>query len=209
MKLPENGDEPLVLADGTKIHPATGEVIKERRSAFVEVPAPSAAQAMVVRARKSVADLPAPPAQLTGVALVAFYTLFGLSDEDISLAVDGRLTVQQIENVRKLDAYIEFMDHARTNIVESAGDEVRGIFKQHAANAARNIVEMAANGDDVLSFKASQDILDRAGHRPADVVEHRMRMEDALNIVVIHKTDAQDLPVIDLEPEKVTLDESL
>lgn len=202
MGLPQEADEPLVLADGTQIDPKNGQVVKKRRAAFVEVPAPSVAQALVVKARKSVSDLPAPPAQLTGVALVAFYTLFGLSDQDIALAVDSQLTTQQIANIRKLDVYTEFMDAARTNIVETSTNQVREVFQQHAASAAHTIVELAAGEDDVLAFKASQDILDRAGHRPADIIEHRHKLEDALHIVITERDGAQQLPIVDLTPER-------
>lgn len=210
MKLPEDAAEPLVLADGTKIDPKSGEVIKQPRAAFIEVPSPSKAQAIVMKARKRVGDLPAAPAQLTGVALVAFYTLFGLPDEDIAIAVDGKLSTQQIARIRTLDAYHEFMEHARTNIIDSSQDLVRDVFQQNAVAAAKNIVNFAAEGDDVLAFKASQDILDRAGHRPADIVEHRHRMDEgALNIVVIHKSDNQELPIVDVTPEKVLIDENI
>lgn len=209
MKLPE-GDEPLELADGTKINPSTGEVIKDkRRNHFIEVPSPSVAQAIVVRSRRSVGELPAPPAQLTAVALVAFYTLFGLSDQDISIAVDGKLSADQVANIRALDAYVEFMETAKTNIVESSKDQVRDVFQHHAIGAANQIIELAQSDNDVLAFKASQDILDRAGHRPADVVEHRHKMEDTLNIVITRRDETQQLPIIDITPEKVVIDENV
>jgi hypothetical protein len=199
------GDEPLILADGTKINPSTGEVIKDKKqSRFVEVPSPSAAQALVVRSRKSIADLPVPPKQLTGVALVAFYTLFGLSDSDISVALDGVLTVEQIKNIRKLEPYTAFMENAKTNIIETSTDQVRELFQKQAINAASKIIELADGENDVLSFKASQDILDRAGHRPADVVEHRHRMEDSLNIVITRRDATESIPTVDITPDRVT-----
>lgn len=198
-------DDVLELADGTKINPVDGSVIKQKAERkWIEVPAPGVAQELVARARKTVADLPAPPAQLTGVALVAFYTLFGLSDTDISLAVDSRLSVVQVRNIRELDAYRDFMESAKANIIETTADRVRDLFQNHAVNAAEKVVELAETGDDVLAFKASQDILDRAGHRPADIVEHRHKMEDALHIVVT-KRDESAPPVLDLPFEEIAL----
>lgn len=192
--------EPLVLADGRKIDPATGKVIKEQRSsAFVEVPAPSVAQDIVVRARKSVADLPAAPEQMTGVGLVAFYTLFGLDDVSISIAIGNRLTVDQIKNVRKLEVYKQFMDEARTSLLAAEQDSVREVLTKHSMKAAERIVTLSDSDNDVLSFKASQDILDRTGHRPADIVEHRHSMENALNIVFIKRDANEQLPFIDAE----------
>jgi hypothetical protein len=205
MSVAQSVDEPLVLADGTKIDPSTGKVIKEKAE-WVEVPHPSAAQELVVRARRSVSDLPAPPQQLTGVALVAFYTLFGLSDQDIAIALDARLSVDQVRNIRQLDAYRDFMESAKTSIIDNTADKVRDVFQTHAIGAAHKVIQHAQSDDGVLSFKASQDILDRAGHRPADVVEHRHRMEDALHIVVTKRDGSETLPVVDALFEEVLHD---
>lgn len=195
-------DEPLVLADGTKIDPSTGKVIRDKNK-FVSVPSPSEAQALVVRARKTVADLPMPPQQLSGVGLVAFYTLFGLGDVDIALALDSKITVEQVKEIKKSDAYMEFMNAAKENILHTETETVRDVFTKHARTAAERIVELAQEDNDVLAFKASQDILDRAGHRPADVVEHRHRMEDSLNIVITKRDETKQLPIIDGSFEEI------
>lgn len=196
MQLPD-ADEPLVLADGTKIDPETGKVIRDRINSFMSVPSPSEAQALVVRARKTVGDLPLPPSQLSGVGLVAFYTLFGLGDVDIALALDSRISVEQIKEIKKSEAYTEFMTTAKENILNTETETVRDVFQQHAKSAAQRIVELANEDNDVLAFKASQDILDRAGHRPADVIEHRHRMEDSLNIVITKRDETKQLPTLE------------
>jgi hypothetical protein len=205
MQLPD-ANEPLVLADGTKIDPATGKVIRDQVAKFISVPSPSDAQKLVVKARKTVADLPAPPKQLSGVALVAFYTLFGLGDSDIALALDSRLSIEQIKQIKKSEAYIDFMAAAKDNIVNTETDTVREVFQTHAKNAAHKIVELADSENDVLAFKASQDILDRAGHRPADIIEHRHTMEDALQIIITKRDDTQQMPTIDADAIEVDND---
>ena len=202
MDLPMD-NEPLVLADGTQIDCATGRVKRDEASKFVSVPSPSKAQEIIARTRRTVADLPLPPQQLSGVALVAFYTLFGLNAQDISLAIDGKLTVEQIENIRSLDAYKDFMESAKANILHTEQNAVRELFEQNAIGAASKIIGLANSENDVLAFKASQDVLDRAGHRPADIVEHRHKMEDALHIVVTKKDETQQLPMIDITPESI------
>lgn len=207
--LAEDANEPLVLADGTKIDPSTGAVINDkRRNNFIEVPAPSVAQDIVAKSRRSVVDLPAAPKELTGVALVAFYTLFGLSDADIAIALEGKLTIEQISRMRSLDVYREFMEQAKVNIIDTSTDVVRDIFQRNAVGAANTVVELAQSDNDVLAFKASQDILDRAGHRPADIIEHKHKMDsNALNIVITHRDENQTLPVLDVTPSEVSYDE--
>jgi hypothetical protein len=201
MQLPQ-ADEPLTLADGTVIGP-DGRALKNHTPKFTVVPSPSEAQRLVARTRKTVADLPLPPSQLSGVALVAFYTLFGLTDQQISLALDAKLTVEQIERIRTIDAYTEFMAQAKENILHTETETVRDVFTQHAKDAATKVVELAASENDVLAFKASQDILDRAGHRPADIVEHRHSMMDSLNIVITKRDETQEVPMIDVTPENI------
>jgi hypothetical protein len=201
----QDQDAFLVLKDGTKIA-QDGKVIKDPAQDWREIPAPSKAQDIVVRAQKRVEELPLPPAQMSGVGLVAFYTLFGLSDQDISIAIDNKLTESQIANIRKLSVYKEFMEAAKSNLLESAQEQVRELLSQHAINAANKVITHAQSDNDVLSFKASQDILDRAGHRPADVIEHRHKLEDSLKIEIIHKDDTSNIPVIDVEAEHIDAD---
>lgn len=202
--LAESDLEPLILADGTRIDPTTGKAVKDRKSQrFIEVPNGSDAQALIIRTRKSVAELPLPPAQLGGVALVAFYTLFGLPDAEISVACDAQLTIEQIKKIRTLDAYKEFMSNAKTNILETASDQVRDVFQKHAVNAANRIVEFAESDNDVLAFTASKDLLDRAGHRPVDTIEHKHTMENALQIVVTRKDATVDVPMINITPDRM------
>jgi len=198
-------DAPLILADGTKINPVDGKVIRESlpTQKYIEVPKASVAQSLIVKTRRTVAELPSPPAQLTGVALIAFYTLFGLPDSEIAIACVGKISVEQIKQIRELDAYKDFMESASANINATAQSTVRDIFQQHAAQAATNIVE-AANEGGVLGFKASQDILDRAGHRPVDIVEHKHSMEGGLNIVITKRDESKQAPVIEVDYENIS-----
>lgn len=193
-----DNDEPLVLADGTKIDPTTGRVIRDPSPAYVAVPSPSEAQQLVTRVRRTVADLPLPPNQMSAVGMVAFYALFGLSEHDTSLALNGKLSVEQIQEIKTLDAYSEFMDNAKTNILETETNVVRDMFQRHAVNAAQKVITLAETAEsEVLSFKAAQDVLDRAGHRPADIVEHRHTMEDALHVVITKRDETKEIPTID------------
>lgn len=202
MDLPMD-NEPLMLADGTQIDCTSGKVIKDNPAKFVSVPCPSEAQRIIARTKMTIAELPLPPRQLSAVAMVAFYTLYGLSDRDISIALDGNLTEDQIEHIRKLDAYIEFFATAKMNLLNTETQLVREVFETHAPVAAQKIVELAQSESDVLAFKASQDVLDRAGHRPADIIEHRHKIEDNLNIVITKRDETVPVPVIDINCEVV------
>lgn len=203
MELPV-GDEPLVLADGTKINPATGKVIREQTEKYIPVPSNSEAQRIVVRTRRTIGELPVPPKQLSAVALVAFYTLYGLNDTDICIALDNKLTLDQVKNIREQEVYTEFMKSAKENILNTDTTTVREMFEKKAFTAAKKLTDLVDSDVEVLAFKAAQDVLDRAGHRPADIVEHRHKMDDALNIIITRRDEnGPQIPMIDVTPERI------
>jgi hypothetical protein len=199
MSLVDPDDDILTLADGTRVVKATGVIVheKKQKQKFVEVPSGREAQEIVARTRRSIAELPLPVNQMNILSVVLTYTLFGLSDVDIGVATN--LTLEQIKNIKKLPEYKTLNDSIMSTILDHEANDVRSFFKQKAMAAAQNIVA-AAEDDGVLGFKASQDILDRAGFRPADVVEHKHSMENALRIEYIRKTDASEIPALNITP---------
>lgn len=200
-----DASEPLILADGTKIDPASGKVLKEKKysTQLVEIPSASEAQEIVARSRKSIADLPVAPQQMNGLSLVVFYTMWGLSIQDMAIQIG--CTVEQIKTIKKLPEYVKLHDDIFKSIMETEATDVRGFFQQKAKGAAQKIVDLLDEDDGALGFAAAKDVLDRAGHRPADVVEHRHRLDNALVITYVKKDDGlqQVLPVIDAEFEPV------
>ena len=195
MNLPDP-NEPLILADGTKINPKNGNVIKDSiaRGGFTEIPSASEAQAIVAKTRRNVAELPTVGPGMNAISLVLLYSIWGLSEQDI--AIQTGLSNDQVKNIRKLDEYKTLSNDVLKNILEHEANDIRTFFAQNATHAAKKIVDIAIQEDGALGFKASQDILDRAGFRPADVHEHRIKM-DALQIEVINKTEDKHIPAIE------------
>jgi len=197
MQLAQPG-EPLELADGTKIDPATGRVIKPVTE-YVEVPTDRDAVALVTRVRsKTITDLPAPPKQMNAISLIVLYTLYGLDDTQI--AVVAGITKDQVTQIKMLDAFDKMLGEVTNNIMDAETSDVGALFKQNARAAAIRVATLVDSEDDDISLRASKDVLDRAGHRPADVVEHRLKLEaDDLRIVVIKKDETQVMPAVDVD----------
>jgi hypothetical protein len=194
--LADDPNAPLVLADGTKINPATGGVIKDRKySDFVEIPAAKDAIAAVSKARRSVAELPVPGQQMNALSLILFYTMFGLSEGDIALQL-GSVSVPQIKKIKQLPEYTQLSQDILKSVLEHEAQDVRTHITKHAMGAAQKVIDTMEE-DGALGFAAAKDILDRAGHRPADVVEHKHKMEGGLRIEYIEKSDKEAFPVID------------
>ena len=193
-----NGSEPLVLADGTKIDPVNGSVINDE--ILVEVPNTETIKQEIVAARKRINDLPVPPKQMNTLSVIISYSLFGLSDHDIAYLLS--IETKELENIKSSDVYIELQKTLVQNILASDASDVREMFVQHSKDAASvmfNAMIDQANGVNTR-MAAAKDVLDRAGHRPVDVVEHKHSLEGGLTIEYIDNKN--EIPVIDVTPKE-------
>jgi len=195
-QLPNPG-EPLTLADGTRIAPDTGEVVID--SPTVEVPSGSQAQAQIAAIKHKLADLPAPPKQMNTVSVVLFYNIMGVDDYEIAYATG--LTEQQIGQIRMSDIYEEFRQKLLDQIHNNDSGDIRNLFNFHARRAAEKVGTLVDSSNSAIALAASKDVLDRAGHRPTDVVEHKHSMENALRIEIVTKKDeiVPELPESNME----------
>lgn len=197
--------EPLILADGTKIDVTTGKAIKEKKkSNFIAIPAASEAQEIVAKTRRSTAELPLPSSQMNIVSLILFYSLWGLSEQDIAITVGGNITVQQISNIKKLPEYKQLITDIQKTILEHEAGDIRNFFIQRSTEAAHKVVSLM-DEEGALGFAAAKEVLDRGGFRPADVVEHRHKMEDSLKIEIIQKKDTKELPGYEIEGDIINI----
>ena len=194
------GTEPLVLADGTKINPLDGKILKD--DILVEVPNTREIQRDIVAARKRIADLPLPPEQMNTLSLVMAYSVFGLSDKDISSVLS--LSEDQVHNIKMNNVYNELQQNLVQSIIHSDATEVRDLFVLNSKTSAHLFIDTVKDPEMGIGTRlsAANNILDRAGHRPADIVEHRHKVEGGLRIEYVKKEE-QDIPTIDITPEGV------
>jgi hypothetical protein len=194
--LPSEND-PLVLADGTKIDPATGAALRNQ----IEIPTNREAVERVVSVSRELIDLPAPPAHMNVMSLVAMYEFMGLRTEDIGIATG--LVLTQIEQIKAHESYAKVVEMITESVLAADTDDVRQMIAKHTMTAAQRIGTLMDSESDAISLAASKDILDRSGHRPADVVEHRHMMEGALTIVHVKRDESDSLPTLELEGVEV------
>ena len=194
----------LVLADGRIVMP-NGVIVdpnappeQDDDDALIEVPSNTEAQQLVVATRRKLADLPAVPRTMNAISAVLSYTLFGLDDDEIALATG--MTLEQIEKIREQEAYGKMKSSVVESILQSDSDNVRELIAQQSRKSVNKIVA-ALDGKKVsgLQMAAAKDLLDRAGHRPVDVIEHRHKMAGNLVIEVIRRNPADVVPTIDME----------
>ena len=192
------GTEPLVLADGTKINPINGKLVSDEP--YVKVPNTEELKREITTARMRLSDLPAPPKQMNTISVILSYSLQGISDYDISMILS--ISEDAVLNIKKTDVYREVQANIIKSITESDLSDVRSLFVQKSRTAAQVMFDVLDDADVGVLTKmtAAKDVLDRAGQRPVDIIEHRHKMEGGLTIEYVDKKD--DIPTIDITPYK-------
>lgn len=193
------GNEPLKLADGRLVYPS-GKITEPDAPKMVEIPTNQEAVKLVVAARKKVADLPDVPRSMNIISVVLTYSLFGLSDEEIALAINA--SEQKIGQIKMMPAYDTMHQAIVKQILEADRSDIQSLIQQSARKSMQVMQNALENSrSETNKIIVAKDILDRSGFRPADVVEHRHSMQGGFSITVVKKDDtaAGRLPQIDLE----------
>lgn len=196
MSLVDDPDAPLRLADGSLVYNG-GRVVRpsDNPGGMVEIPTHREAQRIVTATRRKMADLPEVPRTMNAVGVVLSYTLFGLDDEEIAIATG--FTVDQVGRIKMGDPYTQMHETIVRTVLDSETDVVRDVLAKNATRAASVMVDALDAGSRGDRMAAARDILDRSGHRPADVVEHRHRVDGGLVIEYVRR-GVTDAPIIDM-----------
>lgn len=189
----------LQLADGTVIDTTTGRPVRQNGAlpGYEEVPSNTEAKRIVQSTRRRVADLPDVPEKMNVIAVVASYYMFGLDEFETAYAIG--CTQQQVANIKMTEAFGKLIETMTQSVLESQQDDIRTLIMQNSRKAVDNVIDLMSDEDSKVALAAAKDILDRGGHRPADVVEHRHRVEGGLVIEYVRKNDKDDTPAIDLD----------
>ena len=197
MSLPSDPNEPLRLVDGSLVYPG-GRVVLPGSPApdFVAIPTHREAQRIITATRRKLGDLPEVPKTMNAVGAILSYTLFGLDDEEIAIATG--LSALQVGKIKMSDPYTQMHETVVRTVLDSETDVVRDLLSKNATRAASVMVDALDAGSRGDRMAAARDILDRSGHRPADVVEHRHRVDGGLVIEYV-KRGMTDVPTIEME----------
>lgn len=153
--------------------------------------------------RRKLTDLPE-VSNMNVLSQIMCYDLFGLSIQDI--ATITKLTEQNVRTVLMSYDYGEFKKKMLASITETDKDNVRDFIAANSRKAAEKVLEIMECGNPKYALPAAQDVLDRAGHRPVDVVEHRSKMDNELRILFVSKNenDKKELEAINVQDAEFT-----
>lgn len=162
---------------------------------FIEVDSHSDILRREISAQKRIMDLPLQGREMNTLSVVCSYELFGLSKEDISQLLG--LSVDQISQIQMTEGYKSLMNQIAKNIYDRDQSNLRAGFLKHSKKALQRVVQLVEEADeDKVSLAAAQDLLDRAGFRPVDTIEHKHTMEGELKIVHVTKNENPVIPAV-------------
>jgi hypothetical protein len=153
------------------------------------------------RVRHRIDELPMQDGKMNTLSVVLSYYLFGLSVRDISIMT--KIPEENISNIIMLPAFDEMMKKVTTAILENDQNNVRDYIQKQTVKAANKVMEIMETAAPKYALAAAQDILDRGGHRPIDIVEHVNKMDGELRIVHITKDEKVLNAIKDVDYEEI------
>lgn len=145
--------------------------------------------------KRTLADIDVDFARMNVVMLVVSYTLWGLDSYAISRVLN--VPTGQVDALKMSDHYTRVQKEMIEAMRYAEAATVHGYLNSKSHAAARVIAASLINPSGDLRLSAAKDILDRAGFRPVDRVEHTHRFEDELRIRYVQ--DDTVVPTIDLD----------
>lgn len=153
------------------------------------------------RIRHRIDELPLQGNKMNTISVVLSYYLFGLSVNDIATML--KMTSDQVGRIMMLPAFSEMQNAVSKSIIENDTEDVRQYIQKQTKRAAEKVMEIMETSAPKYALAAAQDILDRGGHRPIDIVEHINKMDGELRIVHITKDEKANNSIQDVEFEEV------
>lgn len=118
-------------------------------------------------ARRALKDLPAPSDTINGVACVFMYTLLGIGDREISIAL--KITLEQVRQVREHSAYAECFELVIGEFINANSDNLQSRLAAYSHGALSQVASIAFLGEkESNKLRASVDLLDRGGFSKKD-----------------------------------------
>lgn len=190
-KLARPGD-PYVTADGRVfheegvIHPYKDKNGKVDTSAIDFKPSK----------RRAVKELPAPVKIFNGVACVFVYTMMGVSEFDIAIALG--ITIENVKDIKKHAAYRETFDCVVGEFINVNSNLLQARIAAYGHEALTGLAHIAINGKaEANQLRANIDLLDRGGHSKKMDAGKSMGMGE-LRIVILDKQSKVEVELGDV-----------
>lgn len=148
--------DPLVLADGMEIGPETDGQEDDQPTAQLN------SRTFKPTKKRTLKELPTKPMMINAIACAFMYTVLGVGDREIALALN--ITSQELIAVRKHPAYQECFEAVLDQFISVNSSLLQARLAAYGMTAVDNIIDIAATAKkDEVRLSANKDIADRAG----------------------------------------------
>lgn len=148
----------LTLPDGTVVY-SNGSTKKPLAKLAERIVTGTEAKQAIQRMRLSVSDLPMAAREANPLVAIITYMMLGMTDADINYAFG--LKDGQLDRMRSNPQFIELQDLITKNVYEVERDRATAVLSKAQLRASNVLVD--ALDDEVLSFAAAKEVLDRTG----------------------------------------------
>lgn len=194
--------KPFVLPNGTEIRPnaegngrpevvtkAEAEVEQELDE-ILEDPY----EEDIATFQRTLADVRVSAQEFNPIMLILAYALWGLEASAIARLLQKDVAV--IENVMRSDLYTQTRKEVLEAIRYAEASSIHGYLSTKARQAAKVLASKMSHKSPDVALAAANSVLDRAGFRPVDRVEHSHRFDDEL---IIKYVQDDKPPIIEVD----------
>lgn len=154
----------MTLADGRKFDTTTKQYVDDVTDVTIrddDDVSYTESFTPIVQTKRRLEDLPTDARQMNAVCAVLAYTLMGIDDGDIALAM--RVDVEQIDSLKRSDPYRRAQEMATEAFVNGQNEAAAGVLANAALPAARALVTGIKDKNAANRIRAAESILTRNG----------------------------------------------
>lgn len=205
----------ITLADGTVIDTKTGRQANLPVPSVEDIPVDDTADIDLTPADEKIGrqrrpignhvkliELGSTPKLIVPTAVVLTLTLTGIADSEICVLLS--ITPTQLARIRGLDVYDDMRSRMIGKLRDSDKDQIRQKLYNTAETAAKRLSSLVDSRDEKIQLAAANSILDRTGHKAADILEVRHSFDNEMRVRIIDDSKNTDIPTIDLTANEGT-----
>ncbi len=147
--------------------------------------------------RQDLDDLPADAHVMNACAAVFSYTMLGISDREVQIAL--KIREDQLKKIRSHEGYALIFAACMRELINLNSASMQARIAAMAPMAISNIFALAQNArKEETKLSANKDIADRAGTKVADMDARQQGKPIGLRVIVTKKEDGEQTTTVEM-----------
>jgi hypothetical protein len=178
-------DGSVVLNNGKVLKPM--EVKQPAVEMSREIKSGREAAVILEKQSRKLGDLPDVPEKMNAFCAVITYSMLGLSDADIAIAL--KTSEQNVKKLKDLDAYQQLVQMFDTTVFEDNKRAANHMLAQASQRATQRMIDGIDSNREDIAIVAARDVMKLAG---IGQQEEKTQRIGGLNIRIIRKGEQQE-----------------